>query len=82
MVSGSLCPLISFLDVSYSVSFAVRGQRPRRGVSASKDSSKMGRPQKQLRGPQRELRVPKNQQGGPQSQLEIEEEKEEEGEGG
>ncbi len=42
----------------------------------------MGRPQKQLRGPQRVLRVPKNQQGGPQSQLEIEEEKEEEGEGG
>ena len=31
MVSGSLCPLISFLDVSYSVSFIVRGQRPRRG---------------------------------------------------
>ena len=31
MVSGSLCPLISFLDVSFSVSFVVRGQRPRRG---------------------------------------------------
>ena len=31
MVSGSLRPLISFLDVSYSVSFVVRGQRPRRG---------------------------------------------------
>ena len=31
MVSGSPCPLISFLDVSYSVSFVVRGQRPRRG---------------------------------------------------
>ena len=31
MVSGSLCPLFSFLDVSYSVSFVVRGQRPRRG---------------------------------------------------
>ena len=31
MVSGSLCPLISFLDVSYLVSFVVRGQRPHRG---------------------------------------------------
>ena len=31
MVSGSLCPHISFLDVSFSVSFVVRGQRPRRG---------------------------------------------------
>ena len=31
MVSVSLCPLISFLDVSFSVSFVVRGQRPRRG---------------------------------------------------
>ena len=31
MVSGSLCPLISFLNVSFSVSFVVRGQRPRRG---------------------------------------------------
>ena len=31
MVSGSLCPLISFFDVSYLVSFVVRGQRPRRG---------------------------------------------------
>ena len=30
MVSGSLCPLVSFLDVSYSVSFVVR-QRPSRG---------------------------------------------------
>ena len=38
------------LDVNYSVSLAVRrqqprGQRPRRGVRASKESSKMGRPQ-------------------------------------
>ena len=31
MVSGSLCPLISIVDVSFSVSFVVRGQRPRRG---------------------------------------------------
>ncbi len=31
MVSGSLCPLISFSDVSFSVIFLVRGQRPRRG---------------------------------------------------
>ena len=31
MVSGSLCPLTSFLDVSYLVSFKGRGQRPRRG---------------------------------------------------
>ena len=31
MVSGSLSPLISFLDVSYSVSFVVRGQRPCKG---------------------------------------------------
>ena len=31
MVSGSLCPLVSFLDVSYSVSFVVKGQQPRRG---------------------------------------------------
>ena len=31
MVSGSPCPLISFINVSYSVSFVVRGQRPRRG---------------------------------------------------
>ncbi len=31
MVSGSLCPLISFLDISDSVSFVVRGQRPRWG---------------------------------------------------
>ena len=31
MVSGSLCPLISSFDVSYLVSFVVRGQRPRRG---------------------------------------------------
>ena len=30
MVSGSLCPLISFFDVNYLVSFVVRGQRPRR----------------------------------------------------
>ena len=28
MVSGSLCPLISFLDVSYSVRFIVRGSGP------------------------------------------------------
>ena len=28
MVSGFLYPLISFLDVSYSVNFVVRGQRP------------------------------------------------------
>ncbi len=31
MVSGSPCPLISFLDISFSVSFVVRGQRPHRG---------------------------------------------------
>ena len=31
MVSGSLCTLIGFLDVSYLVSNVVRGQRPRRG---------------------------------------------------
>ena len=31
MVSGSLCPVISFLDMSYSFSFGVRGQLPRRG---------------------------------------------------
>ena len=31
MVSGSLCPLIGFFDVSYLVSFVVRGQRLRRG---------------------------------------------------
>ena len=31
MVSGSPCPLISFLDVHFSASFVVRGQRPRRG---------------------------------------------------
>ena len=31
MVSGPLCPLISFFDVSYLVSFVVRGQRSRRG---------------------------------------------------
>ena len=31
MVSGTLSPLISFFDVSYLVSFVVRGQRPRRG---------------------------------------------------
>ena len=30
MVSGSPCPLISFPDVYLSVSFVVRGQRPRR----------------------------------------------------
>ncbi len=29
MVSSSLCPLISFIDVSYSVSFVVKRQRPR-----------------------------------------------------
>ena len=29
MVSGSLCPLISFLDVSYSVSFVIRGPHHR-----------------------------------------------------
>ena len=28
MVSGSLCPLISFLDVSYSFIFVVRGSGP------------------------------------------------------
>ena len=28
MVSGSPCPLIRFLDVSYSVSFVVRGSGP------------------------------------------------------
>ena len=31
MVTGSPCPLISFLDVYFSDSFVVRGQRPRRG---------------------------------------------------
>ena len=31
MVSGSPCLLISFINVSYSVSFVVRGQRPHRG---------------------------------------------------
>ncbi len=31
LVSGSPCPLISFLDVSYSLSFVVRGPRPHRG---------------------------------------------------
>ena len=31
MVSGSLCPLISFLNVSYLISFVVRGQQPHRG---------------------------------------------------
>ena len=31
MVSGSLSPLICFFDVSYLVSFVVRGQWPRRG---------------------------------------------------
>ena len=30
MVSESPCPLFSFLDVYFSVSFVVRGQRPRR----------------------------------------------------
>ena len=31
MVSGSPCPLISFLGVYFSVSFVVRGQWPHRG---------------------------------------------------
>ena len=31
MVSSSLCPLISFLDVSYSVSFVVMGLQSCRG---------------------------------------------------
>ena len=31
MVSGSPCPPISYLDVYFSVSFVVRGQRPHRG---------------------------------------------------
>ena len=31
VVGGTPCPLVSFLDMSYSVSFVVRGQRPRRG---------------------------------------------------
>ncbi len=34
MVSGSLCPLICFFDISYLVSFVVRGQRLRRGRRA------------------------------------------------
>ena len=32
MVSGSLCPLFSFLDLSDSVRFEVRGKLPRRGL--------------------------------------------------
>ena len=32
MVSRSLCPIISFLDVNYLVGFAVRGQWPRKGL--------------------------------------------------
>ena len=32
MVIGSLRPLISFLNVSYCVSFVAKGQRPRRGL--------------------------------------------------
>ena len=31
VVGGTPCPLVSFLDMSYSVSFVVRGQRPHRG---------------------------------------------------
>ena len=31
MVSGSPCLFISFINVSYFVSFVVRGQQPRRG---------------------------------------------------
>ena len=81
MVSGSLCPLISFLDVSFSVSFVVRGQRPRRGrwpmASPHREifsiflvwwESKKG-PQSQLRGPQNQLRGPQSQLRGPQTQL-------------
>ena len=35
-VSGTLCPLISFLDVSFLISFVVRGQRPRRRTETKK----------------------------------------------
>ena len=47
MVSGSLCSIISFLEVNYSVSFALRGQRPCRGRRPL--SGRKWGPQKSLR---------------------------------
>ena len=67
MVSGSLCPLISILDVSFSVSFVVRGQRPRRGrwPMASPHRGIFSvflvfvQPQSQLEGPQKQVGGPR-----------------------
>ena len=45
MVSGSLCPLLSILDVSFSVSFVVRGQglsKGRRGLAGGLEQGSWG----------------------------------------
>ena len=55
MVSGSPCPLISFLDVSYSVNFVVGDND--RYLGGSKGLKSMGGPPKQLRGSQIQLRT-------------------------
>ena len=70
MVSSSQSPLISLLDVSYSVSFVVRGQRPRRGNDLGhhhigRASEPAGRASKQARGASVEAAM----LGGPQIKL-------------
>ena len=47
MVSGSPCPLVSFLDVYFSVIFVVRGQRPSRGLTYGRASEPKGRASEQ-----------------------------------
>ena len=70
MVSGSLCPLIIFFDVSYLVSFVVRGSGP-----AGDDDlwyHHIGEPLgawSQLGGPWSLLECPQSQLGGLWSQL-------------
>ena len=78
MVSGSPCPLISFINVSFSVIFVVRGQRPRRGqwpmvppqgnfhffLNQLRGSCSTGRASESW-----ELGEPQSQRGGPQGQL-------------
>ena len=42
MVSGTLCPLISFIHVSYTVSFVVRGIGVQEGVSGVSGDTPVG----------------------------------------
>ena len=72
MVSSSLCPHISFLDISYSVSFVVKGQQPWGPITYSTTTGKFlffSQPVAALGGPQIKLGEPWSQLGGSQSQL-------------